>query len=91
MYKVNATRKGRTMSIYGTANDLNDFASLDIINTIDNVLLGMTYDEQQANADMVDELYAEREEVEIWRDAFLSCWEDGEDVYDSATILDYMA
>lgn len=78
-------------SIFGTANDLNDFATLDIINTIDNVLVGMNYDEKQDNAEMVDELYAERNEVESWRDAFLAAWEDGEDVYDAATILDYMA
>lgn len=78
-------------SIFGTATDTNDFASLDIINIINNVLIGMSYDEQKANADMVAELYAERNEVESWRDAFLAAWEDGEDVYDAATIHDYMA
>lgn len=80
-----------THSIFGTGTDLNDFASLDIINMINDVLAGMSYDEKQANADMVAELYAERNEVENWRNAFLECWEDGEDVTDSATILDYMA
>lgn len=80
-----------THSIFETGTDLNDFASLDIINLIDRVLIDMTYDEQQANAEIVAELYAERDEVETWRDAFLEAWEDGEDVYDSATILDYMA
>jgi hypothetical protein len=80
-----------THSIFGTGTDLNDFASLDIINLIDRVLIDMTYDEQQANAEIVAELYAERDEVETWRDAFLEAWEDDEDVYDSATILDYMA
>lgn len=78
-------------SIFGTANDLNDFASLNIINTINNVLLGMSYDEQQSNADMVAELYAERNEVENWRDAFLAAWEDGEDAYSAETIHEYMA
>lgn len=77
-------------SIFGTANDLNDFASLNIINMINDVLAGMSYDEKQANADMVAELQDERDEVENWHSAFLWCWEDGEDVYDSATILDYM-
>lgn len=77
-------------SIFGTANDLNDFASLDIINTIDNVLVSMSYDEKRGSAELVDELYAERNEVEGWRDAFLAAWEDGEDVYDSAIILEYM-
>lgn len=78
-------------SIFATGKDLNDYASLDIINIITDVLLGMSYDEKQANKDMVAELYAELNEVEHWRDAFLACWEDGEDVNDSATILDYMA
>lgn len=78
-------------SIFGTANDLNDFASLGIINAIDNVLVGMSYDEKQSNAALVEELYAERNEVESWRDAFLAAWEDGEDVYDATIILDYMA
>lgn len=78
-------------SIFGTANDLNDFASLGILNTIDNVLIGMSYGEKQGNAELVEELYAERNEVESWRDAFLAAWEDGEDVYDAATILAYMA
>lgn len=77
-------------SIFGTATDTNDFASLEILNTIDNVLVGMSYDEKQGNAELVEELYAERNEVESWRDAFLAAWEDGEDVYDAAIILDYM-
>ena len=51
----------------------------------------MTYDEQQTNVDMFAELYAERDEVETWRNAFLEAWEDGADVYESATILAYMA
>lgn len=79
------------MSIFGTANELNDFAGLDIINVIDRVLIDMTYDEQQTNVDMFAELYAERDEVETWRNAFLEAWEDGADVYESATILAYMA
>lgn len=77
-------------SIFGTGNDLNDYASLEIINLIDSVLIDMTYAEKQANAEIVAELYAERDEVEKWRDAFLDAWEDGEDVNDSATILYYM-
>lgn len=76
--------------IFARGNDINDYASLDIINIIDRVLIDMTYDEKQANAEMVAELYAERDEVEKWRDAFLSAWEDGENVTDSVTILDYM-
>ena len=77
-------------SIFASGNDINDYASLDIINLIDRVLTGMTYEEQQENASVVAELYAERNEVEKWRDAFLAAWEDGEKITDSATILDYM-
>ena len=78
-------------SIFGTANLINGYQSLTILNKINSVLCGMTYAEQAENSDMVRELIEEREQVEIWRDAFISCFEDGEDYSDSATILDYMA
>lgn len=76
--------------IFASGNDLNDYASLDIINLINRVLTSMTYEERKENANVVAELHAERNEVEKWRDAFLAAWEDGENVTDSATILEYM-
>lgn len=77
-------------NIFGTATETNDGASLELINIIDRAILSLSYEDKVAFREIVDEMYLERDAIDSWREAYLNCWDDGNDCDDAKVLVSYM-